>query len=194
MQDAGGEDLEPLQQAWEAGRDGPSREALGGALVEALERRVSAGEGPPALHLRLGRLLDELGRTDEAIVHLQRAKQGTAERGAAGHALGVCYMRKRMWTLAVRELEAALEAKGRSLHDRGNGNGNGKKEREEGTGCAERSRQEEGEGKRKKEGKGKGKGKGKGGGGLGLLGRRGVGAVAGVRQSASTRPIGTESP
>lgn len=76
------------------------------------EKEASEGEprDPDAL-LREGERHFEAGRIDEAIPLLQRAKAGAPRvAGRAGYLLGQCLIRKRIYKLALRELEAAREA------------------------------------------------------------------------------------
>lgn len=78
------------------------------------ETDASAGEPqePEAL-LREGELHVEAGRIDAAIPLLQRAKAGASRvAGRAGYLLGQCFIRKRIYKMALRELEAPRQALG----------------------------------------------------------------------------------
>jgi tetratricopeptide (TPR) repeat protein len=92
-----------LEARWHASRS-PADLA---ALVAALRRHVEVCPQDWAAHLRLGRALYAAEAIDEAIVVLQKAKQDAASAGDAGYLLGQCFVRKRIFKLALQELQAA---------------------------------------------------------------------------------------
>lgn len=71
---------------------------------------MDASHDDPSGPLTLGRELWEAGRIDEAIPHLQAAKE--THPAQAGYLLARCFMKKHVFNVAVKELIAAREAAG----------------------------------------------------------------------------------
>jgi tetratricopeptide (TPR) repeat protein len=78
--------------------------------IEEYTQRVEAHPTEYHLRLRLGKALFENEQVDEAITQLQQAKQASQCKGEAGYYLGQAFgMKKKIYALAVKELEAARE-------------------------------------------------------------------------------------
>lgn len=77
--------------------------------IEEYTRRVEAHPTEYGLCFELGKGLYDAGRVDEAITHLQKAKQDQRKKADAGYHLGLCFYKKKIGTLAVKELAAARE-------------------------------------------------------------------------------------
>jgi tetratricopeptide (TPR) repeat protein len=85
------------------------RELLDFTIYEYTER-VEAHPTEYYLRLRLGKALYENDQIDECIKQLQQAKQASQCKGEAGYYLGQAFgMKKKIYALAVKELEAARE-------------------------------------------------------------------------------------
>ncbi len=79
------------------------------AKLEHVRAKLQHFPNDLTLHLETGRLMFELGRTDEALAELQIAVKGPAQQAQALYLLGCCFQAKRMTDLAVREYQKALE-------------------------------------------------------------------------------------
>ena len=77
--------------------------------IEEFTRRVEAHPTEYGLCFDLGKCLYDAGRVDESITHLQKAKQDPRRKADAGYHLGLCFYKKKIGTLAVKELSAARE-------------------------------------------------------------------------------------
>jgi len=79
-------------------------------VITEYTTRVEAHPTEYQLRLRLGKALYENDQIDEAIKQLQQAKQASLCKGEAGYYLGRAFgMKKKIYNLAVKELEAARE-------------------------------------------------------------------------------------
>ncbi len=78
--------------------------------LDALRRAVEEAPTDHSLRLRLGLALYRAEEIDEAIRHLQQAKNDASRRGEAGYYLGQCFVKKKIYRLAITELVAAREA------------------------------------------------------------------------------------
>jgi tetratricopeptide (TPR) repeat protein len=79
-------------------------------IIEEYTSRVEAHPTEYQLRLELGKALYEDDQIDEAIKQLQQAKQASVCKGEAGYFLGQAFgMKKKIYALAVKELEAARE-------------------------------------------------------------------------------------
>lgn len=87
-----------------------TEQALNTFIIEEYTQRVEAHPTEYALRLKLGKALYEADQIDEAIKQLQSAKQASVCKGEAGYYLGQAFgMKKKIYALAVKELEAARE-------------------------------------------------------------------------------------
>ena len=77
--------------------------------IEEYRRRVEAHPTEYGLRFALGKALYDSGNVDEAIPELQGAKQDPRRKSDAGYWLGQCFVKKKIYKLAVREFEAARE-------------------------------------------------------------------------------------
>lgn len=80
-----------------------------GFEVEEYRRRVQAHPTEYGLRYVLGKALYDSNLIDEAITELQKAKQDPRKKSEAGYYLGQCFIKKKIFKLAVNELKAARE-------------------------------------------------------------------------------------
>lgn len=81
------------------------------ATFEITEYRRRAEANPTEMSYRfnLGRALYEVGKIDEAIPELQKAKGSSRNKTEAGFYLGQCYIKKKIYKLALKELDTARQ-------------------------------------------------------------------------------------
>ncbi len=77
--------------------------------VEEFRRRAEAHPTEPGLRFPLGKALFDAGQIDEAIPELQKAKGDARKKSEAGYLLGQCFIKKKIYKLALKELDAARE-------------------------------------------------------------------------------------
>lgn len=78
--------------------------------IEEYARRVESHPTDPGERYALGKALFEADQIDEAIKQLQQAKADPRRKSEAGLLLGQCFgVKKKIYALAVKELEAARE-------------------------------------------------------------------------------------
>jgi tetratricopeptide (TPR) repeat protein len=83
---------------------------LNAFVIEEYTQRVEAHPTEYHLRLKLGKALYDADQIDDCIKQLQQAKQASACKGEAGYYLGQAFgMKKKIYALAVKELEAARE-------------------------------------------------------------------------------------
>ncbi|RMG07754.1 MAG: hypothetical protein D6731_23070 [Planctomycetota bacterium] len=75
--------------------------------IEEYRRRAEAHPTEPGHNLPLGKALYEMGRIDEAIQALQKAKQDSRRKTQASYYLGQCFIKKKLLKMALKELDAA---------------------------------------------------------------------------------------
>jgi len=75
--------------------------------IEEYSRRVEAHPTEFGLRYQLGKAFFDANKIDEAIPELQKAKADARKKADAGYLLGRCFINKKIYKLAVRELEAA---------------------------------------------------------------------------------------
>lgn len=75
--------------------------------IDEYSRRADAHPTEPGLRLPLGKALYDEGRIDEAIEALQKAKLDARKKSEAAHYLGQCYIKKKIYKLALKELDGA---------------------------------------------------------------------------------------
>lgn len=78
--------------------------------LESSRARVNTNPTDLGLRLELGELLYQTGNYDEAIGHLQKARNSPSVKIRAMSLLGRCYEAKGMNDFAIRQLEAARDA------------------------------------------------------------------------------------
>jgi len=76
--------------------------------IEDLTSRVQAHPTDTGIRTRLGRMLYEAGEYDKAIAEFQQAQDDPRHRLRALSYMGLCFMKKGMYELAVRRYEEAL--------------------------------------------------------------------------------------
>jgi tetratricopeptide (TPR) repeat protein len=78
--------------------------------IQEYTTRVDAHPTEYQLRLKLGKAMYDADQIDDAIKQLQQAKQASVCKGEAGYYLGQAFgMKKKIYALAVKELEAARE-------------------------------------------------------------------------------------
>lgn len=78
--------------------------------LETARARVNTNPTDLGLRLELGDLLFQTGHYDEAIGHLQKARNSPSGKIRAMLLLGRCYEAKNMFDFAIRQLEAARDS------------------------------------------------------------------------------------
>ncbi len=78
--------------------------------LEALRRAVEARPTDYSLRFQLGLALYRAEQIDDALRHLQHAKNDARTRAEAGYYLGQCFVKKKLYRLALTELMAARDA------------------------------------------------------------------------------------
>lgn len=108
--------VQACEEAYNRGRDEQSKarvvKARQGKLlfeIEEYARRVEAHPTELGLRFQLGKSYFDAGKIDEAIQELQKAKQDPLKKAEAGYYLGHCFVKKKIFNLAVKELKAARE-------------------------------------------------------------------------------------
>ncbi len=87
--------------------------------VDVLGPRLARDPTQAALRLRVARAHYRLGEVDPAIEHFQALVGDPRHELDARQGLGACFLRKKLYPLASRQLEAALERAGGVGTDRG---------------------------------------------------------------------------
>lgn len=83
---------------------------LNAFTIQEYTTRVEAHPTEYGLRMKLGKALYDADQIDDAIKQLQQAKQASQCKGEAGYYLGQAFgMKKKIYALAVKELEAARE-------------------------------------------------------------------------------------
>lgn len=112
-------DLDAAKTAGDdAARERLAAERLELEVVE-FARRVKRNPADGATRLKLGRTCYRLGRTDEAIEAFQALVGDPRLQLEARQGLGACFFRKKLYPLAQRQFEAALEQVGGVAGDQG---------------------------------------------------------------------------
>lgn len=88
---------------------GAAKQAKLAFECEEFRKRVEAHPTEYGLRYVLGKALYDSDKIDEAIVELQKAKQDARKKGEAGYYLGQCFVKKKIFKLALQELTAARE-------------------------------------------------------------------------------------
>lgn len=104
-----------LARAQQAGEPAALEQATAERLrleVEVYERRAQADPGDLEARLRLGRALFRDQQTDRAIEAFQEALKDPRRQADARIGLGRCFVRKKLYPLARKQLEQALAAVG----------------------------------------------------------------------------------
>lgn len=77
--------------------------------IEEFQRRAEANPTEVSYRFPLGKALYDAGDIDGAIPELQKAKGDQRNRTQAGFYLGQCYIKKKIYKLALKELDSARE-------------------------------------------------------------------------------------
>lgn len=77
--------------------------------VEEYRKRVDAHPTEFGLRFILGKTYYDADKIDEAIQELQKAKNDARKKAEAGYYLGQCFVKKKIYKLALNELQAARE-------------------------------------------------------------------------------------
>ncbi|MBI3722561.1 hypothetical protein HY251_01190 [bacterium] len=79
-------------------------------VIDEFRRRIEAHPTEAGLRFELGKAYYETDQIDEAIKQLQQSKTDARRKAESGYYLGLCFgMKKKIYHLAVKELEAARE-------------------------------------------------------------------------------------
>ena len=79
-------------------------------IIDEYTRRVAAHPTEAGLRFELGKAHYESDQIEDAIKQLQQAKTDARRKSEAGYYLGLCFgMKKKIYQLAIKELEAARE-------------------------------------------------------------------------------------
>jgi tetratricopeptide (TPR) repeat protein len=106
--------IKKLHSAYRKNPDPRIKKKAALARKQKLEFEVAEFRGRTETHptemshrYPLGRALYDLGRIDEAIPELQKAKGESRSKANAAYYLGQCYIKKKILKLALKELETA---------------------------------------------------------------------------------------